>query len=547
MGRRMRVTKNQETFELALAHYPHLKKYVDDFSKKHPMPKYYTKLEFSMKGEKNPNLIYPVGEPLFVHIYKPENEPAKYIVIEPTMDEETKKLNDIILDRMIEIAHQLPVPDKSEEIGPVLIKLLNKLVVIGDKSDLLKAKLANKILLTQEQYDIIKYYILRNRVGYSKLEPLFNDPYIEDIHCTGVGNIKLVHKIFEMLRCNIDFKDDLELNKYILETSERVERPVSDSKPVVDAVMPDGSRVNFIYGREISREGSSFTIRKFSEVPISITEIVNFHTMSPEIAAYLWLCLENGMNIFICGETASGKTTTLNASAAFIKPDDKVYTVENTAEVTMPQDTWQHLVTREAGKDTDVTMFDLLIAALRSRPNYIIVGEIRGEEGNIAFQAMQTGHPVMSTFHAGSVHSMIQRLTGHPIDVPIAFIDNLNVVLIQQAVSVNGRFVRRIISVSEIERYYDVENKVISRRVFNWDPYKDEHRFSGYYNSFLLEKKIAPKIGLADPKAIYDELALRAKIIKKMVELKIFNYYEVYKVIKTFYTEGVEKLPFEIE
>ncbi|MBW2982670.1 type II/IV secretion system ATPase subunit [Candidatus Woesearchaeota archaeon] len=548
MGRAGKITKSQETMELAMAHYPHFRRYIDDFVKHNPAPKYLTKLEYSLKREEHPNIIYPVGEPMFIHIHKPEGKPTQYIVIEPEMDEETEKLNETILDRMVEIAHRLPVPEKEEDITPVLVKILNQIIIVGEKTagNIVKAKMNNKILLTQEQYDIIKYYLLRNRIGYSKLEPIFNDPYIEDIHCTGVGKIKLVHKIFEMLRCNLEFKDDLSVNKYILETSERVERPVSDSHPVVDAVMPDGSRVNFIYGREISREGSSFTIRKFSEVPVSIIEIINFETMNPEIGAYLWLCLENGMNIFVCGETASGKTTTLNASAAFIKPDDKVYTVENTAEVTMPQDTWQHLVTRESGKDTDVSMFDLLIAALRSRPNYIIVGEIRGEEGNIAFQAMQTGHPVMSTFHAGSVHSMIQRLTGHPIDVPIAFIDNLNIVLIQQAVSVGGRFVRRIMSVSEIERYYDVENKVISRRVFNWDPYKDEHRFSGYYNSFILEKKIAPKIGMTEPKEIYEELALRAKVLKKMHELHIFNYYEVYKIIKKFYTEGVEGLPFEV-
>ncbi|MBD3209216.1 type II/IV secretion system ATPase subunit [Candidatus Woesearchaeota archaeon] len=548
MGRAGKITKHQETMELAMAHYPHFRRYIDEFIKHAPTPKYFTKLEYSMKGEEYTNLIYPVGEPLFVHIYKPEGEPTKYIVIEPQMDEETKKVNDTILDRMVEIAHRLPVPDKTEDITPVLVKILNEVVIIGtyQSGNILKARMSNKVLLNQEQYDIVKYYLLRNRVGYSKLEPLFNDPYIEDIHCVGIGNIKLVHKIFEMLRCNLEFPEDIGLNKYILETSERVERPVSDSHPVVDAVMPDGSRVNFIYGREISREGSSFTVRKFSEVPISIIEIINFETMSADIAAYLWLCLENGMNIFVCGETASGKTTTLNASAAFIKPDAKIYTVENTAEVTMPHDTWQHLVTRESGKDTDVDMFTLLIAALRSRPNYIIVGEIRGVEGNVAFQAMQTGHPVMSTFHAGSVHSMVQRLTGHPIDVPIAFIDNLNVVLIQQAVGVGDRFVRRIISVSEIERYYDVENKVISRRVFNWDPYKDEHRFSGYYNSFILEKKIAPKIGMADSKEIYVELERRAKILRKMHELHIFNYYEVYKVIKTFYTEGVQALPFEV-
>jgi len=346
---------------------------------------------------------------------------------------------------------------------------------------------------------------------------------------------------------NLKFETDLELNKYILESSERVERPVSDARPVIDAVMPDGSRVNYIYSREVSREGSSFTIRKFSDVPISVADIIYYKTLTPQMAAYLWLCIENGMNIFVCGETASGKTTTLNAISAFIKPDAKIYTVENTAEVTMPHDIWQHLVTREAGKESDVTLFTLLIAALRSRPNYIIVGEIRGEEGNVAFQAMQTGHPVMSTFHAGSVHSMIQRLTGHPIDVPIAFIDNLNVVLIQQAVTVKNSLVRRVTSISEIERYYDAEKKVITRKVFIWDPQRDEHRFTGYYNSYILEKKIAALLGLQDPKDIYKELELRTKILQKIVSTKTLDYFKVFDIIKRFYIGGVSNLPFEIE
>ena len=160
---------------------------------------------------------------------------------------------------------------------------------------------------------------------------------------------------------------------------------------------------------------------------------------------------------------------------------------------------------------------------------------------------MQTGHPVMSTFHAGTVHSMIQRLTGHPIDVPIAFIDNLNVVLIQTAVSLGTHFVRRVMSVTEIERFYDVENKVITRQVFTWDHLKDEHRFSGYYNSYILERKIAPQMGLADPKDIYKELELRKNILAKMWEHKIFNYFEVWDVIRKYWHEGKGTLPFELE
>jgi len=543
MVRRIHPPKTED-FAEARARFPHLAQYLSDIAVDMGEPNWVLKLDKSMRS-RSPNLLYPVGDPIFIHIYRKEGEHTKYVVIEPDLTKELKKLHDDIVDRMVEHAHKYPVPIKIEDAGDIIKKIFEEVVAVGEPGSLASLG-SDKILLSQEQYDQIWYFIYRNRVGYGKLEPLFYDPYLEDIHCTGVGNVKTIHKVFDMVHTSIIFDEDLELNKYILDASERVERPVSDAHSVVDAIMPDGSRVNFIYGRELSLEGSSFTIRKFSEVPVSITQIVHWKTMSAELAAYIWLCLENGMNIFVCGETASGKTTTLNASAAFIKPDDKVYSVENTPEVTMPHDTWQHLVTREAGKATDVTIFDLLIAALRSRPNYIIVGEIRGAEGNVAFQAMQTGHPVISTFHAGNPHTMIQRLTGHPINVPIASIDNLNVVLIQQAVSQGGHFVRRVLSITEIERYYDAEKKVITREVFAWDPISDVHRFRGLYNSYILEKKIAAILGYEDTRQIYKELDMRARILEKMVEHEIYDYFEVWKVLKRFHEEGVRGLPFAV-
>jgi archaeal flagellar protein FlaI len=536
------VSKN---FDEAMRKFPHLSKYVRKVAREMGEPQWYQKLERELKALEYPNIIYPVGDPLFVHVYRKKGEPRMYHVIEPEMDERIRKLNEKILDKMVAIAHKYPVPDKIEDMEPVLTKLYDEVVQVHEKDSGVRL-MSHKVFLSQWDYDMIKYYLVRDRVGYGKLEPIFLDPYIEDIHCTGVGSISLVHKVFEMLRTNVVFSDDFELNKYMVETSERVERPVSDARSVVDAMMPDGSRVNFIYGREISLEGSSFTVRKFSEVPVSITQLISWNTMSTELAAYIWMCLLHGMNMFVCGETASGKTTTLNACAAFISPNAKVYTVENTPEVTMPHDTWQHLITRESHQDTDVTMFHLLIAALRSRPNYIIVGEIRGEEGNIAFQAMQTGHPVCSTFHAGSVRSMVQRLTGHPISVPIASIDNLNIVLIQQAVEQKGHMVRRVLSITEIERYYDVENKMITRAVFNWDPARDEHRFRGLYNSYILEKKIASMLGYEDTREIYKELELRKRILEKMVEHKIFNYFDVWNVISKYHTEGPNSLPFTL-
>ncbi|MFT4250603.1 MAG: type II/IV secretion system ATPase subunit [Candidatus Woesearchaeota archaeon] len=541
-----RHAKKTEDFALAQNKHAHLRAYVQEAIAKHGEPEWQIELDRSMKSDDNPNVLYPVGDPIFIHVYKEqETGTIIYNVIEPRLNEEEEALMEKVMDRMIEHAHKYEVPQKIEDAGEIIQKIYEEVVKISDhKPNKLEAAVESKIHLTQQEHDNIWYYVYRNRVGYGKLEPLFYDPYLEDIHCTGVGNVKTIHKIFEMVHTNIEFRNDLELDKYILDSSERVERPVSDANSVVDAIMPDGSRVNFIYGRELSLEGSSFTIRKFSEVPVSIIQIIKWGTMSAELAAYLWLAIENGMNIFVCGETASGKTTTLNAASTFIKPEDKVYSVENTPEVTMPHKTWQHLVTRESGKDTDVTIFDLLIAALRSRPNYIIVGEIRGEEGNVAFQAMQTGHPVMSTFHAGSPHSMIQRLTGHPINVPIASIDNLNIVLIQQAVSHKGKRLRRVLSVTEIERYYDVENKVITREVFNWDAVNDEHRFRGLFNSYILEKKIASALGYEDTRDIYNELERRTKILQKMAEEDIEDYFDVWDTIATFEKRGEESLPF---
>jgi archaeal flagellar protein FlaI len=549
---------DDKEFQEAQERNPHLREYLA--TKSFDKPKFFVQLDRKLKDEEFPNIIYPVGDPIFIHILRrPGENEVQYIAVEPQMTPRETELFNKISDQLIRIAHTMDTSDTTEDLSDILVKLMNDLVTVDGKvianfdqkksfieSLVARFSQSGRINMSQVEYDKIKYFLIRERVGYGILEPLLRDPYIEDIHCVGVSRVYTVHKIFEMLATSIIFNNDLQLDKYVFDSSERVERPVSEAKPIMDAIMPDGSRVNFIYGREVSLEGSSFTIRKFSKVPISITQLVNWHTMPPELAAYLWLSIENGMNVFICGETASGKTTTLNAISAFIKPDAKVYSVENTPEVTMPHATWQHLVTRESGKETDVTMMSLLVAALRSRPNYIIVGEIREREGNIAFQAMQTGHAVMSTFHAGDPHKMIQRMTGHPINVPLPAIDNLNIVLIQQAVYMHGQFVRRVLSVTELIKYYDELGKVATATVFEWVPSTDEFGFLGWHNSYILEEKVARQLGYKDVRGIYDEVTVRATIINRMIEHKIFNYFDVWEVVKSYYYKGKAGLPFGV-
>jgi archaeal flagellar protein FlaI len=537
-------------FSQAMEKFSHLRNYVAEISKSEGMPEFKENLDRSMKKIENPNIIYPVGDPIFVHISRGKDisNEISYKAILPVLDKDEKEYYDAIVDRIIEIAHTAKVPNSYDELKNILVGLFNEVVHIKhppEKPSFLNS-LGKKIIVTEKQYENILFSLIKDRLGYGALEPLLRDIYIEDISCVGVGSVWIVHKVFGSIESNVIFENDIELNKYVVESSERVERPVSEAKPIVDAIMPDGSRVNYIYSRKISLEGSSFTIRKFNESPISVPMLVNWGTWSAEMAAYLWLCCENGISIFVCGETASGKTTTLNAMTAFIPMDNKVYTVENTPEITIPHPIWQHLVTRESGEKTDVAMFDLLLASLRSRPDYIIVGEIRGKEANITFQAMQTGHPVISTFHAGSVHSMIQRLTGDPINIPIAFMDNLNVVLIQSAVYVNGRVERRVLSITELLRYNDEVGKVLTKEVFHWETIKDKHLFRGLYNSYILEDKIAKHLGLKDAREIYDIMKKRARIVELLVQNDIMDYFEVVKVLKKFRVQGERSLPFKV-
>jgi len=529
--------------EEAMRNNPHLREHFEAYRlKMGRVPEFMPTLSRDLKDSPKRDYIYPVGDPIFIHVYKTE-EGTVYHAIEPrlTSAEEAAKYNQI-QDRILEIApYHIQEGNGSPEED--LKDLYDKGVSIGGGGSLFSTRIG----VTPEEYDKFWYLLNRDIIGSGPLEPLLRDPYIEDINVIGPHATTMVHKIFDTCHSNIDFGDTLNLSEFIKRMAERIGRPVSEGSPIVDGALPDGSRINIIYSTDVSIQGTSFTIRKFTAVPLSITQLVAWNTLSSAEAAYLWLCAEYGMSVFVCGETASGKTTTLNSILPFIKHNSKIYSAEDTPEVLPPHRIWQRLVTREKGPEEGrVDLFDLLKAALRSRPNYIIVGEIRGVEGSVAFQAMQTGHPVISTFHAASVTKMIQRFTGHPINVPITFIDNLNVVVIQQAVYRKGKFLRRVTSIEEIEGYFDELGGVATRKVFEWDAANDAHVFRGLNNSYVLETKIAETAGYRDPREIYDELSLRAKIIEGMIREGIFEYPKVVKIMRDFYEKGMDGIPFRI-
>ncbi len=537
----------------AMRRFKHLRDYILKMVPRIGWPDYYPdSVPMNLRKAITINVVYPLDlkTGIFVHVFMPpegtESGYRKYVIIEPPPP--PKELLDLVELKLASVITEEDVASSLEERREILTRKLNQIIdVVSYPVDYrsLRARIGNLKRIPVYSGDVgnLFYYLIRDRAGLGVLEPLLKDPYIEDISCPGVGYIYIVHKVFGPLETNIKFESEDELDRFIIELSERIGKPVSHARPIVDATLPDGSRINIVFGSDVSLKGSNFTIRKFAKIPLSVTQLLTWNTFDERVAAYLWILLLEGNSGFIAGETASGKTTTLNAIVAFINPTAKIVTIEDTAELSIPHPNWVRELTRDTGSpETSVTMFDLLKAALRQRPNYIIVGEIRGAEGNIAFQAMQTGHPVLATFHAGSVERLVQRITSPPINVPKSQLDNLNFVIIQSAVYREGVLVRRVLSVNEIIGYDARRDSVLYVPVFTWDPVRDRFTFRGRGSSYLLEEKIGVKRGLSRRSMglIYEELEIRAKIIRELVNKKVFNYYKLFNVLAKIYAITVE-------
>lgn len=517
------------------------------------VPQYVPKLERSMGDLKNPNLIYPIKDGLYIHVYPDESDIRDYyIAIEPGMMLELEDLLEEVEERLVDYVAELDDTGggKKMDRGAVLTKILNQICLVVKPKELKKAreqarkKKNSKVPVTRTQLDALRYRLIRDKEKMGPLEPLIADNQIEDISCSGLGPIYLEHKVFKSLKSSIAFGDERELDSFVIQLSEKIGKPVTYSEPIIDATLPDGSRINLVFGGDVSKRGSNFTIRKFMDDPLSIIQLVEFGGLTYEIAAYLSLMLEHGMNLFVSGETASGKTTLMNAVTTFLHPSSKIVSIEDTPELQVPHPNWIREVVRGKPGDSgsSVTMFDLLRAALRQRPNEIIIGEIRGEEGAIAFQAMQTGHACMATFHAATVEKLIQRLTGHPINIPKVYVENLNLVVIQSMVRLpNGKDGRRILSISEIVGYDSSTDSFSYIEVFRWNPVNDAFEFTGYMNSYLLEEIIAFKLGLPPNKKrdIYGELDRRAGILRRLKDQGIVSFQDVYKVLSKAYRESV--------
>ncbi|NGM69941.1 type II/IV secretion system ATPase subunit [Natronolimnobius sp. AArcel1] len=324
------------------------------------------------------------------------------------------------------------------------------------------------------------YYIHRDFRGYGRLDPIMHDPHVEDISCDGYElPIFVYHEGYTDIETNVSFGPD-ELDQFVVRLAQHSGRHISIGDPMVETTLPDGSRAELALGREVTPRGSAFTIRKYADEPFTPVDLIEYGTFSIEQMAYLWLAIEHNKSLLFAGGTASGKTTSMNAISMFIPPRSKVLTIEDTRELQLYHDNWLSSVTRERiHEGTDVSMYDLLRSALRHRPEYIVVGEVRGEEAITLFQAMNTGHTTYSTMHADSVQTVINRLENEPINVPRPMVQSLDILSVQTLTRLEDGRVRRNKVIAEIEGIDQRTGELDYSTAYTWDNDGDEFHSSG--------------------------------------------------------------------
>jgi len=393
----------------------------------------------------------------------------------------------------------------------------------------------------------ILYHIIRDYVRFGPLDVLMSDENVEDISCDGVDiPIFIYHSKYESIKTDIKFEDEDKLNSYIIQLGQRCGKQVSVSTPILDGTTPEGHRVQATYADEVSTRGSSITVRRFKKEPFTPIKVIKYNTASPEMIAYLWLMVENEKSSIVAGGTACGKTATLNSMTLFIPPGLKIVSLEDTREINLPHENWIPSTTRAGmtmsqgkGKDPgEVDMYDLVRNALRQRPDYIIVGEVRGEEAHDMFQAMATGHVTYSTMHADSVQSMVHRLENPPINCPRVLLTALSFVIIQKFARIDDEEVRRIQEITEIVAFEPENDELITNTVFKWERSTDSYSYKGHSYNF---EEIMTSKNLTQEE-IDQEFENRVEVVKYMVEEDMVHYKDISKIVTSYYKEPEETL-----
>ncbi len=454
----------------------------------------------------------------------------KYEAIEPKLMDEEVDILEVLKEVLVESLEMIE-DDDEEHREAYLRRIVDGLLRELD------------ISLHPVSKERIMYYIMRDFIRYGPIDVTMSDVNVEDISCDGVGvPLYIYHRKYGSIPSNLIFDSATELDSFVVWLSQKCGKHISVAQPMLDATVPDGSRLQATLGKHVTKRGSSFTIRRFKENPFTPMDLLKFRTMSDDMMAYLWLAIENGQSMLICGGTASGKTTTLNAILIFIPPQMKIVSIEDTRELNLPHENWVPTITRAGFGDInpvtgkapgEIDMFDLLGSALRQRPQYLMVGEVRGTEAYVVFQAMATGKSAYTTFHAEDVQSMVHRMENDPINLPRALVSALDIVLMQAQVKVGTEMTRRVKSLTEILGVDPESDELITNAAYTWNPADDTFNYSGH--SYVYEKISTTRNW--SQKRMEQEVKRRIDIFRYMKKIGMDNYKEVARLVSSYYKD----------
>ncbi len=482
------------------------------------------------------DVTYMVDPPFQYVNIRFEGEEPVYHTVEPLLSEGELKYLKVIENAFEKMIH-------------------SEIVIIGDKDreEYLRDRFSMIIsiyLLNLDYFQKEKmfYHLLKKYIGYGKIDVLMKDPYIEDITCNGPNSqIYVNHRIYGSVRTDVAF-EEVELNNFVMKIAQTAGRHISVLQPIRDATLADGSRINITLGREVTRKGSTFTIRRFRSNPVSPVDLIKYGTFDSKQLAYLWIILEYKRSILAAGGTASGKTTTLNALCAFIRPEHKIVSIEDTAELNLMHPNWTQSITRSgfgggagltkaggngSGKGRtagDIELYDLLTAALRQRPEYIVVGEVRGSEAFTLFQAISVGHPCLGTIHAGSMKELLSRVESNPMNVPRSLFSSVDNIIFNSMIKKGEHYIRRASNIVEIIEIDPDRGDLITNPIFKWDPVSDTFPYSGSCSLFA---GIREEFGVQEG-YLLNELNDRAELLDHLANNDITDYELVVNAIRTY-------------
>jgi flagellar protein FlaI len=497
-------------------------------------------------GRENVRTSYPVHPPYaFVTIrFNRAQGEFNYVVQEPRLRQGEPELVLAIRDRMegLSSREELPVQGAGRFLAdnPQLMGHLER--QFDHIVDLYDYEIAT------DRRRALLYYIQRDMVGMGKADAVLRDPFVEDISCNGHGvPLYVFHRVFGSMRTNVVVESEMDLNKYILKLAQVAGKHVSIYQPILDATLADGSRINLTLGTEVTRKGSTFSIRKFTQDPITPLDLLRLGSIDVPLLAYFWQLIQYKRSILVSGGTASGKTTLLNALSMFIRPEDKIVSIEDTPEVHLAHTNWIQSVARQGfgssgatqangARPGSITLFDLLVAALRQRPEYILVGEVRGREASTLFQAIATGHAAMATIHAGNIEELLHRIENDPMSIPRVLLQSLDVVAFPAQVVLPSQRVRRLSAVTEILGVDATSNNLLTNDAFSWDPRSDAFRATG--RSFALEK-VAQATGRTI-EAVQADVAEKGEYLRLMQKVGVNQFRDFTYLVASYYVDPLQ-------